>query len=351
MEPVKIIYIMSRRSSFVDVDLSILSEKYDVLINTYNWANKKLVPLNMARQLFFLLRHSFSVKTILISSGGYWSLLPAIIGRIFRIPVMIILNGSECASFPSINYGNLRSPLLRSICRISYKYCTTLLPVSESLVKTKNTYYLKGQAVFQGYQHFFPSVKTDYRVIFNGIDHEYWKTGGETSKEKNSFISVFSPSQYILKGGDLIVAAAAKFPDCTFYMAGLSQPAGIPDVPSNIHFLGHLKPHELREYYSRCRFHFQLSIFEGFGCTLCEAMLCQCVPIGSGVNIIPEIIGNTGFILSERDVALLEKLIANAIASTDLEECGEKARQQIIANYSIENRKNQLFSLIAQNVK
>ena len=42
---------------------------------------------------------------------------------------------------------------------------------------------------------------------------------------------------------------------------------------------------KLRNYYSKSQFHFQLSMYEGFGLALCEAMLCRCIPIGSSVNM------------------------------------------------------------------
>lgn len=340
---------MSARSSFVDVDLAILSKRYQVLINTYRWQKKALVPFFMIHQLFVLFKNAFSVKQIMISSGGYWSLVPVVFGKLFSIPVFIILNGSDCASLPLVNYGNLRKPGLKQVCRLSYEYATLLLPVSESLVSTQNNYFSHEHADQQGYRHFFPDIKTKYTVVFNGLDGCFWKKDPGIEKEKNSFLSVFSQSQYILKGGDLIVAVARRFPECTFYMAGLKQPPGETEVSGNIRFLGHLKPGELLQYYSRSQFHFQLSVFEGFGCTLCEAMLCQCIPIGSAVNFIPGIIGETGFILKHRDNDLLEELIQQALACEDKEIRGESARQRVLENFSIENREQQLYALIEQN--
>ena len=337
---------MSSRSSFVEVDLSILSEKYDLVINTYNWRKKSLVPLYMVHQLWVLIKYSISAKSIIISSGGYWSILPVVFGKVFSIPVYIILNGSDCASLPFLNYGNLRNFLLRNVCRLSFEFAGTLLPVSESLVRTKNTYYSKEHPVYQGYKHFFPHIKTPYKVVFNGLDNGFWKNGDAVEKEKNSFISVFSSSQYILKGGDLIVEIARRFPDCKFYMAGLSQPPDNTLVSSNTFFLGHLKPWELRDLYNKCQFHFQLSIFEGFGCSLCEAMLCECIPIGSDVNIIPQIIEETGYILMQRDLDLLEGLINEALHCENKKERGENARKRVIENFSIDRREKQLLSII-----
>ena len=77
--------------------------------------------------------------------------------------------------------------------------------------------------------------------------------------------------------------------------------------------LGRLNPKQLREYYSKSRFYLQLSNTEGFGVSLCEAMLCECIPIVSSVNMLPEIVGDTGFILETRDSSMLSGLINDSI--------------------------------------
>lgn len=314
----------------------------------YQWQKKWLLPLFLIHQLGFLLKNARSTKIIIVSSGGYWSLIPVVFGKLFSIPVYIILNGSDCASLPYVNYGNLRKSILRNFCRLSFKHADMLLPVSESLVLTQNTYFSSKNIDYQGYKHFFPHITTDYKVVYNGLDYNFWKKDNTIEKENNSFISVFSSSQYLLKGGDLILSVARRFPECKFYMAGLKQPPDVTSISPNIYFLGYLNPLELKDYYNKCQFHFQLSIFEGFGCTLCEAMLCHCIPIGSDVNFIPEIIGDAGFILEHRDVDLLDELIRKALRCDKKEARGKIARKSVIDNFSIENRELQLISLIEQ---
>lgn len=349
MKP-KIIYVLFHRSSFVEVDIAILSKRYDVLINMYAWRKSALVPFFMFHQILVLLKNVFSVKLIMVSSGGYWSIVPSVFGKLFSIPVFIILNGSDCASLPLVNYGNLRKFGLRNVCKFSFAFADMLLPVSESLVFTKNTYYDKDVVDYQGYKHYFPSIKTFHQVVFNGLDGEFWKKDEAITKEKNSFMAVFSPGQYLLKGGDLIASVAPFFPDCTFYLGGVDPMPEIMEKNPNVHFLGSLKAWELKQYYSKSQFHFQLSIFEGFGCTLAEAMLCECIPIGSVVNIIPQIIGDTGYILKHRDVELLKILITEALGNVNKKSLGEKARKRIIDNFSIEIRAQQLFSLMKQKI-
>ena len=79
----------------------------------------------------------YNSKIILISFGGYWSFLPSLFGRIFNKKVAIVVHGTDCVSFPEINYGNLRNPLMSWFIKKSYQFSNIILPVSDSLVYTK----------------------------------------------------------------------------------------------------------------------------------------------------------------------------------------------------------------------
>ena len=52
----------------------------------------------------------------------------------------------------------------------------------------------------------------------------------------------------------------------------------------------------LRKYFSTSQFYIQASRLEGLPNALCEAMLCECIPIGNSVFGIPSAIGNTGML-------------------------------------------------------
>ena len=347
MKRASLLLVCPGYSSFVNTDIQILSEQWKVIVNAFPWRRQYLVPWFFLRQIIFLFRHAWSCKAILISSGGYWALMPSFAGRLLGKPVYIILNGADCASIRSLNYGSLRKFMVRKVCWLSYRLATRLLPVSASLIRVKNLYNPVDGETDQGYEVFFPNLKTPATVMYNGLDGDYWFADPSEQKADNTFISVFAASQFYLKGGDLIVDLARRLPHCEFRIAGMQKPQFISDIPGNLGFLGYLEPEELRHYYRISRFHFQLSVFEGFGCSLCEAMLCECIPIVSSVNMLPEIIDDTGFVVSRRELKELLGCVEEALQTQNKEALGKNARRRVMGHYSISHR-NAAFTELLQ---
>ena len=343
----KLIYVTPSLSSFVQNDLRILADRYYVVINTYRWDKKRLTPFFLIQQFFFLVKNIFNSQAIMVSFGGYWAFLPMLLGKLIGIKRFIILNGTDCAAIPSLHYGNLRKQPLKWFCKQSYKMATCLLPVSPSLVFTENNYVSDQESRFQGFRYFFPGLRTPYRVVLNGCDPAFWTPIPNISRKPETFLTVFSDAQFYLKGGDLIVQLAERFRQCTFYVAGSRKPDFLKP-PKNMIFLGRLSPEALRKQYASCTFYLQLSVFEGFGCSLAEAMLCGCIPIGSAVNHIPAIIGEAGFIVRKKDFPEAETVLKRALETKDKAALAKKARKHIIENFSLEKRKQALFSLLEE---
>ncbi len=338
----KIIFVYPKLFTFIRTEQKILSEEFVIISKNQNWTNKFLLPFNLLQQLVFLLINLRKVEIILVSFGGYWSLLPSVLGKFFGKKVAIIVHGTDCVSFPMIGYGNLRIPLMRWFTKKSYQIADIILPVSESLVYTENNYYSEETLKF-GYTHHFKNVKTTYKVIPNGLIINDWKSD-KNNKEPNSFITVMTDEQIKRKGGYLIIDVANKLKNCTFYIAGTKTIKGV-EVPENVICLGRLTPDELRKWYNKTRFYLQLSNFEGFGVAICEAMLCECVPIVSDVNYLPTIADNSKLVLKKRDPDLFVKLV-NQISSENLDELGQQARNRIIENFSVDNRKQLLINTL-----
>ena len=340
MEKENLLFIYPKSFTFIKTEAKLLSEEYNLIIQDLKWSSKLLLPINLIRQFLFLIVNLFNAKKILTSFGGYWSLLPSFFGKIFGKKVAIVVHGTDCVSFPEINYGNLRSPLMRYFTQKSYQWASVILPVSESLVYTENNYFSDKVLKF-GYTYHLNNIKTPYKVIPNGLIINDWERDANLPKEDRSFITVLDRGKLLIKGADLIIEAAKDLPNCKFYFAGIDTIEEIT-LPSNIICLGRLTPIELKNWYSKTQFYLQLSNTEGFGVALCEAMLCECIPIVSKVNFLPSIIGDSGFCLKKRNSSFLVELIKSALKS-DLIKLEKKARERVEDNFSSEKRKEMLI--------
>jgi glycosyltransferase involved in cell wall biosynthesis len=348
MNKFRVLFVTPSFQSFVKNDIDILQGHFKVTINHYPWQNKGLAPYYFFLQFFSVLKNILFVRFIIVSFGGYWSFWPSVLGKLFFKKVFIILHGTDCASLPEIKYGSLRISLLKFFCGISYRCANCLLPVSESLAKTKLTFLPELENKRQGFQYHFPGLNTPFETIYNGFDPAFWPWGEWEKRTPNSFLAVFSKEQYLLKGGDLIKEVAPVFPDFTFYIAGMSAAEDMENIPQNLKFLGKLKQEELSKWYQKTTYYFQLSIFEGFGCALCEAMLSGCIPIGSNVNHIPQIISGYGDILKEKNKEALVELIKKLNLKNNLMDLSKGARGHIIKNYSLKLRREKLLGVLSK---
>ena len=162
----KLLFISNGIPSFTKIDINILQTEYEVILFSKLWTNYFSVIINHVSLIIKLFSLRNKVTKIVISFAGHWSYLPSIIGRLFNIPVAIILHGTDCASIPSLNYGDLRKPILKRIIKSSIKNASILLPVSKSLVKTENLYNGDNAEKNQGLDSFFKLDKLKFNLTF-----------------------------------------------------------------------------------------------------------------------------------------------------------------------------------------
>ncbi|TNE71900.1 glycosyltransferase [bacterium] len=348
-----IAFFYPHRSSFVNKDIQIFEKFGTVFTPEFPWLKKAYLPINLLRQLFFLIQHRNQLDAIMIMFGGYWSFFPTLIGKVLSIPTYIIIGGTDASYFRHLKYGNLGRYLLKWVIKKSYEWATKLLPVHEALIKSEYTYDERSSRKQQGVLSFFPNLKTPFFAIHNGFDDSFFNFE-PIQKKMNHFVcvaSVQSKKTFELKGFDLIIEAAKVLPNYQFTLIGISKTItdSLGNLPPNIQLFPFLSQSEFLKYLQESEFYFQLSISEGFPNALAEAMLCGCIPIVSEVSSMPEIVGDSGFILRKRETNTLLELLnkTTAFSKDEKIELSKKARNRIIENYSMRTRFERFQSLLS----
>lgn len=341
-----IIYTFPVRTAFIDRDLEMISPVAPIKPLEFTQSPAKLL-FYFVIQFFQLLWFLPKTSQYLCFFGGYHSVLPVWFGRVFGKKCTIQAGGTDCINMPEIGYGNFRKKWLRKATVYSFKNCSLILPVAQALVKQEYSFDPKISSK-QGLLNLIPDLKTPIQVIPNGFDTDFWKDSGE-KRRPLSFISVATgtsnPSRAIVKGYDLIEKLAENHLDWSFTLIG---DFNYLSPNPNVKVMGKMKASDLLRLYNSHQFYFQLSTSEGFPNALGEAMACGCVPIGSAVGAIPEIIGETGVILEHKNSRQLNSLILE-LFDKDLQSLSSKASKRISTQFTFQQRKVNLLRALERH--
>ncbi|WPR74246.1 glycosyltransferase family 4 protein [Algoriphagus sp. NG3] len=339
-----IIYTFPIRTAFIDRDLEMICPEMKVSALEFTQSPTKL-PFYFILQFFQLLWFLPRTTQYLCFFGGYHSVLPVWFGKRFKKKCIIQAGGADCMHMPEIDYGNFRKKWLRKATIYSFVNCSLILPVAKALVR-QHYRYDQGISAKQGLLNLIPDLNTPIEIIPNGFDTEFWKDQN-SPREPKSLISVATgtskQSRAIVKGYDLIEQLASLHPEMKITLVG-DENYFTPY--SNINILGKQSKDELLALYNSHEIYLQLSTSEGFPNALAEAMACGCIPVGSSVGAIPEIIGSANLILKTKNYHDLEAIVMT-IMKNDQSEAKKKSRERIVTNFDFDNRKKLLLSHLA----
>ncbi|MBC8525484.1 MAG: glycosyltransferase [Candidatus Cloacimonetes bacterium] len=328
-----LLFIKKANSSFVLQDEKILNKYFKVKIIEYGYQPGLMTIRNQIRLFGWLLKNIWSAKFIYIWFADYHSFLPVLFGKIFKKKSFLVLGGYDVTYIPEINYGSFSNPLRTFCTKFSIKNTTLNLPVSdyiekEVLEKIPNA---DTKIVYTGHSKdkFVPSDVIKQKIVLT--------VGGANSYQRIK-----------IKGIDFFLEVAKKIPEYNFIAIGIGKHAitYLKNIPSNFSILGKVEQNELLANYQKAKVYTQFSMREGLPSAVCEAMLCECIPVGFNNGGIPIAIGDCGFIIKEQNIDKAVELIKKAMISD--KSLGEKARQRIMNNFSLEKRNKELFKLIME---
>ncbi len=352
--PPKLLFVYIRSSSFIREDIRLLEETYEVASFEFRGA-KKPGPLAFAwlfcKQLVWLLRELPGAVGVYGWFVDYHMALPVAAARFFRKPALAVVGGFDAVSLPSLGHGVALSGWRRRIARMVFRRADALLPVSASLVQSKNRFSEGPEEREYGFRVLAPDTPAAIHVVPTGYDPEVWVEGpGERAPVVGTVGFVDAGRTFRVKGIDLFFDAARLMPDVRFRVVGVRDRETIAaryDPPPNIELIPPAPREQLAAQYREMSVYVQLSRAEGLPNVLCEAMLCGCVPVGSRVFGIPDGIGEAGFLVDEPDVsAVCEAIRAALDAAGPASRAAARARIERL--FHRDRRREKLLAILAE---
>jgi hypothetical protein len=351
MKKRRVLLFYQHYSTFVREDDLILRQHFEVEQYCFN-TSKKITKfgIQLLRQVFFCVVKAPFIDVIYIWFADYHSFFPSFIGKVLRKKVIVVVGGYDAVYIPEIDFGVFRRKNIRAWCaKKTYEFSSLILPVDESLVYSENSYAdPSGIGIKVGITHFVKNISHKIQVIPTGYDSNFWKNSSD-EKEK-SVVTIAGAGDFQTfrrKGLDFLIEIAELLPHVRFNIIGLKSKfttANDLSFPKNVFNHGYVAYHKLPAVISKYKVFAQFSLSEGLPNSLCEAMLCECIPVGSNVNGIPRGINDNGFILPVKDAKLGAQLIKNALESD--ESLGRNARNHIKQNFPIKLRSDKLIRAI-----
>jgi len=118
--------------------------------------------------------------------------------------------------------------------------------------------------------------------------------------------------------------------------------------PENLRIVGRVPDSELLDLMQRSKVYVQVSAHEGFGCSIAEAMLCECVLVVTRRGAIAEVVGSCGYFVPYDNPRSTAKAIGKAL--DDLER-GKQARQRIKKEFPLVKREESIVRLVSRLIR
>jgi len=247
----------------------------------------------------------------------------------------VVAGGYDVVSLPEIKYGLFSYWWKRWCPLLVFRYADSIIAVSQS----NATETLK-------------NAKADprkIRLLYHGFDSNVCRSQSNLEKEPLVLtVGSVSRSTLAIKGLNLFVQSSRLLPEVEFVLVGKWVDDSIDYLrsiaASNMRFLDEIDQSTLFTLMSKSKVYVQVSQHESFGCTLAEAMLCECIPVVTKSAAIPEVVGDCGFFLTDQSPEKLAALINKALNCDS--ELGKKARERIEEAFPLAKRQSKLLELI-----
>jgi glycosyltransferase involved in cell wall biosynthesis len=321
---VRLLYVHSRKASFVAIDRAILAERFEV--EDLYQPGRRPNPVKV-------LRGVLRADVVFGWFASWHTFFPITLAWLLRKPSVLIVGGFDTASMPDIGYGYQQGGLRRAASRWIMRRARRLATNSEySLSEIERNTPISPERV---------------RVIHHGVPDPF---GAEPEAKEREALTVgaINHTTLVQKGQIPFVDAARLLPDVRFTFAGKWLDRSVEELRAragdNVRFTGWLSDDELQAAYRRAAVYVQASRHEGFGLAVAEAMLAGCVPVVMNVTAMPEVVGDAGVLIESQEPAEVADGVRRALELDP--DAARRARERILTAFPTERRRDGILRVV-----
>ncbi len=323
----RILYVHSRKASFVQIDREILTERYE-LEDLYQPGR---VP-NPVKLIAGVLRADLVFGWF----ASWHTFFPITLAWLLRKPSVLVIGGFDVANMPDIGYGHQQGGLRMHASRWMFRRATRLVT---------NSYYS-----LEEIERNTPIPPERVTVVHHGVPDPFGSLPAEPKERIALNVGAVDEGTLVQKGQLPFAEASRELPDVRFVLAGRWLDEAVAELRNrggaNLELTGWLSDEELLDAYRRAAVYVQASRHEGFGLAVAEAMLAGCVPVVMNVTAMPEVVGDAGVLIESQrreDVAdgIRRALELGAPASV-------AARERILTSFPMDGRREGILRVVEE---
>jgi glycosyltransferase involved in cell wall biosynthesis len=323
----RILYVHSRKASFVQIDREILTERYE-LEDLYQPGR---VP-NPVKLIAGVLRADLVFGWF----ASWHTFFPITLAWLLRKPSVLVIGGFDVANMPDIGYGHQQGGLRMHASRWMFRRATRLVT---------NSYYS-----LEEIERNTPIPPERVTVVHHGVPDPFGSLPAEPKERIALNVGAVDEGTLVQKGQLPFAEASRELPDVRFVLAGKWLDEAVAELRSrggsNLELTGWLSDEELLDAYRQAAVYVQASRHEGFGLAVAEAMLAGCVPVVMNVTAMPEVVGDAGVLIESQrreDVAdgIRRALELGAPASV-------AARERILTSFPMDDRREGILRVVEE---
>jgi glycosyltransferase involved in cell wall biosynthesis len=323
----RVLYVHSRKASFVAIDRDILSERYEI----EDLYQPGRLP-NPLKVIGGVLRADLVFGWF----ASWHTFLPITLAWLLRKPSVLVIGGFDVANMPDIGYGHQQGGLRRLASRWLFRRAQRLV--------TNSNYSLSE------IEHNTPVPPATVTVIHHGVPDPFGELPAEPKQRVALTVGAVDRGTLVQKGQLPFARASGELPDVRFVLAGKWLDEAVEELRAaggaNLELTGWLSGDDLLDAYRGAAVYVQASRHEGFGLAVAEAMLAGCVPVVMNVTAMPEVVGDAGVLIESQEPDAVAAGISEALELGP--SASAAARERILTAFPMDRRREGILRVVEE---